>query len=254
MKVSLFFNGIIASFGFAWILILAYPFYTLKDKRAFPYEDKDGNAKLYSPTAANYFAGELVYRAENCQACHTQVIRNSSAGSEVFRKDWAGREVFDADGDLVVDTRRESDHRDYTDRFASIGESRLGPDLMNLGVRVDAQVENANAANADLIKAGQLKPFTGFELLALHLYDPRNDTAKVVGLNKWSVCPSNKHLFKKVSSAGQGSYDGLPVKTEEGYQLVPTDKGRQLINYLLGKRHDQLLPEGLNKGPAREAK
>lgn len=251
MKLKTFFIGLSASFGLPWLLVVAYPFYALTDKEAFEYEDKDGNAMLFAPREANHYGGELVYRAENCQNCHTQVIRNSFAGSEIFKSDWAGMKIFDEDGNEVVDTRRESISLDYKDSFASIGETRVGPDLMNYGMRIKAKVAKANLGNEDAIASGELKPFTAEELVYLHLYNPRHDSSTMSdgGQKDWSTCVSVSHLFDKVSSAGQGSPRALPVNTKEGIQIVPSAKAKALKNYLLGLDHDEILPEALNKGP-----
>jgi len=247
MKVQTFFIGLFASFGIAWVFVVAYPFLTLKDKEAVVWEDKDGNQHLYSPTGPNHSRGAEIYQSENCQSCHTQLIRPSSAGSEVFR-DWAGMKYFDDEGNLIVDTRRESDARDYTDNYASIGSGRMGPDLINYGVRIKAQVDKANKANKELIESGEIEPFTAEELVYLHLYNPRQDTSKEEGFKNWSSCPSNRHMFDVVKDAGQPSLDALAVKTKAGYKVLPGTKAKHLAVYLTGMVHDQLLPETIAAG------
>ncbi len=249
MKVQTFFTGLIATFGTAWVLVIAYPFFALKDQAAIEWEDKDGNPRQYSPTGQNHWRGAEVYRQENCQTCHTRVIRNSVAGSEVFRSDWAGQKHYDEDGNLLADTRRESHPLDYRDKhYASMGTGRVGPDLINYGMRVAAEVKRANEANEKAIAAGEMKPFTVEELTYLHLYNPRKDVAQSSGEKNWSNCPSNRHLFITKSAAGQGSVRALPVRTKEGSQVVPSADAKALMNFLNASQHDQMLPKSESKG------
>ena len=249
MKLQTFFIGLAVSFGIPWLLIVAYPFIALKDQQAFEYEDKDGDAQLFAPRAQNNHFGETVYRAENCQICHTQVVRNTLAGSDVFKENWAGMKIYDDQGEEINDTRRESLAIDYKDQFASIGSSRIGPDLMNYGMRVKAKVATANKANEKQIAAGEISPFTADELIYLHLYNPRKDRSPKLGEYDWSTCPSQKHLFKSVNKAGQASINALPINTKKGTQILPTARAKALKNYLLSLDHDDLVPDELNKGP-----
>lgn len=249
MKLKTFFIGLAVSFGIPWLLIVAYPFMMLKDKQAFEYEDKDGNAMLFAPRAENNSFGEIVYRSENCQSCHTQLVRNSLAGSDVFKDNWAGMKIYDDQGDEINDTRRESLAIDYKDQFASIGSSRMGPDLMNYGMRVKAKVANANKANQKKIEAGEISPFSVDELVYLHLYNPRKDRSTKLGEYDWSICPSMKHLFKSVNKAGQASVSALPVNTKQGRQIIPSARAKALKNYLLALDHDDIVPDELNRGP-----
>lgn len=247
MKVQTFFTGLIATFGTAWVLVIAYPFFALKDQQAIEWEDKDGNPRQYSPTGPHSWLGAEVYRQENCQTCHTRVIRNSTAGSEVFR-DWAGHKYYDEDNNLIADTRRESHPLDYRDkRYASMGSGRTGPDLINYGVRIEAEVARANKANQAAIEAGELKPFTAEELVYLHLYNPRKDVT-ASEQKDWSNCPSNRHLFETKPAAGQGSIRALPIRTKAGRQIVPSSKAKALMNFLINSKHDQLLPKSESKG------
>ena len=96
MKVQTFFIGIIAAFALPWLLIVAYPFMSMKNRAAVEYMDKEGKKQIYYPRDSKFQAGAEVYQQENCQACHTQLIRNSYSGSEIFRQDWAGTITFNA--------------------------------------------------------------------------------------------------------------------------------------------------------------
>jgi len=251
MNLKTFFIGISTAFGIPFLMIVVYPFLSMKNRDAVKYLDEDGNEQIYFPASATFQRGADIYQSENCQACHTQVIRNSFSGSEIFREDWAGVVTYDDRGQIETDTRRESISWDYRQNFASLGERRTGPDLINYGARIQQLVTKANAANADAIEKGEIQAFTAEELTHLHLYDPRNDTAKKLGLNSRSNCPSLAFMFEKVTDAGQGAVNALPVKTKAGYQVVPSSKIKSLTRYLLGlSRHDQL-PEGLDKSGAK---
>lgn len=249
MKLNTFFIGLAVTFGLPWVMIVAYPFLTLKSKKSFEYENKDGDAKIFAPVATNHAFGAKVYQAENCQQCHTQVVRNSLAGSDVFKSDWAGMKVYDADGNLVADTRRESIALDYKDSFASVGSNRIGPDLMNYGMRIKAKVAYANEANKKRIESGEITPFTEDELIYLHLYNPRYDRAVSADQYEWSTCSAVSHLFDKVSAAGQGGVTALPIVTKDDTQIVPSYKAKALKDYLLSLDNDDILPEELNRGP-----
>jgi len=169
MNLKTFFIGISTAFGIPFLMIVVYPFLSMKNRDAVKYLDEDGNEQIYFPASATFQRGADIYQSENCQACHTQVIRNS--------------------------TRRESISWDYRQNFASLGERRTGPDLINYGARIQQLVTKANAANADAIEKGEIQAFTAEELTHLHLYDPRNDTAKKLGLNSRSNCPSLAFMF-----------------------------------------------------------
>src|SRR4051812_7994171 len=63
--------------------------------------------------------GAEVYRANNCAACHTQMVRPAELGSDLDRG-WG---------------RRRSVARDYIfDEPVMLGSQRIGPDLANFGM------------------------------------------------------------------------------------------------------------------------
>ena len=249
MKVKTFFIGVMVAFAIPWLLIVVYPSLAYKNREAVAFLNLEGEPQIYLGGMTNHYQrGSEVYRSENCQSCHTQVIRNSFAGSEIFRQDWAGVVETDATGQVIKDTRRESTSWDYRESYASIGERRTGPDLMNYGLCVQIEVEAINAANLTDITAGLARPITAEEVVALHLYDPRNDTLKRLGFKHRSNCVSLKNdLFEKVSGAGQGSAQALPIKDKSGKQIVPNANGRALIKYLIGRKRDDKMPYVLDK-------
>lgn len=271
MKVQTFFVGTIAAFALPWVIVIAYPSYKMKNQEPVEFEDENGNVLIYHPKQENRISqGEKVYQQENCQACHTQVVRPTTTGVEVHRVNgprfydpeteettvasWAGNFTKDKTNAIIEDSRRESISQDYTfDSFAAIGERRIGPDLMNVGARFKLQAAAINKAKATLIEEGKMKPVTPEELLYLHLYNPRKDDSPENGLKKHSTCPSNGHLFERVSAAGQGANDALPLsKAGDEYQVVPTAKARNLADYLLTRDNHDTLPASMDNGPKED--
>ena len=106
------------------------------------------------------------HAAEGCVYCHTQVIRPTYAGPDMWRPGWGGRE---ADG-----LARETQPMDYTlEEVAPLGYQRIGQDLSNVGHRITTR-----------------------ELMHQHLYDPKS-------LDPDSGMPAYLHLYKK-SPYGEG--------------------------------------------------
>lgn len=150
--------------------------------------------------------GRVVYAEMGCVACHTQQVRRPTFGSDADRG-WGHRQTV---------------ARDYVGKQRiHLGNLRVGPDLRNVGER-DVPEEWAHL---------------GWEQYHhLHLYDPR---AVVPG----SVMPSFPFLYEKRPLVGEASPDALPIITEPGYEVVPTDRARALVYYLRRLRLDYDLPE-----------
>ena len=91
-------------------------------------------ASSFPKRAGRVADGAKVYAENGCYLCHTQVVRPTYAGNDLYRPDWGGLKT-DADRG---DTRRETNAYDfYGEKFAQIGVMRMGPDLSNLGRRVE---------------------------------------------------------------------------------------------------------------------
>jgi cytochrome c oxidase cbb3-type subunit 2 len=148
--------------------------------------------------------GAEVYRANNCAACHTQQVRPNNLGPDIARG-WGMRQV-------ASDTRgRYSVGEDYLyDYPVMLGTQRVGPDLANVGTRMDEKV------------------------VLYHLYDPRNKD--LPGGIPASVMPPYPFLFKTQKIGRGPSPDALPVKVEAGYEVVPTDDGQALAAYVASLR------------------
>jgi len=136
MSLRTFLIGLVASFGLPWLVLVVLPFAKMRALEPVHYaQAADRKATLYHPKRAGRTAsGALVYAANGCCQCHTQVVRPTYAGHDMNRPDWGGL-ADDADRG---DTRRETNAWDFQgETFAPIGVARIGPDLSNLGRRVD---------------------------------------------------------------------------------------------------------------------
>jgi cytochrome c oxidase cbb3-type subunit 2 len=150
--------------------------------------------------------GEQVYRANGCNACHTQQVRPKGYGGD-YARGWGAR-------DAMV----QSVNEDYLyDHPAMLGTQRVGPDLANIGLRQ-----------------------TNATMLLVHLYNPQFVMPKSV------MPPYRYLFEKhKLEVGKQPSAEALPLDAAgtPGYEVVPTDAARQLAAYLLSLHSDQLLFE-----------
>jgi cytochrome c oxidase cbb3-type subunit 2 len=154
--------------------------------------------------------GEHVYRANGCFYCHSQQVRPKGFGAD-FERHWGGR------ASIV-----QSVNQDYLyDHTVMLGNQRVGPDLMNIGLRQPNQ--------------------TNVTMLLLHIYNPQLTMPK-------SVMPPYHFLFekRKLAFGEKPSEDALPLPESElkpGYEVVPTDDAQALAAYLLSRRADAILYE-----------
>lgn len=161
------------SFALPWYFLVVAPFVAQSQATPIPYgegEEVEGGLTAYPDRvlqrrgASDY--GQKVYAAEGCAYCHTQVVRPTYAGPDMWRQNWGGRE---ADG-----LARETRPQDYANEFiAPLGYQRIGPDLANVGHRI-----------------------TTAEEMHRHLYDPKS-------VSHSSKMPSYRHLYKR-SPDGKG--------------------------------------------------
>ncbi len=138
----------------------------------------------------------------------------------------AGRDVYRAEGCIACHTQhvrggrfnadiergwgpRRSHPIDYIhDRPILMGRSRTGPDLVNIGAREARRSWHH-----------------------LHLYDPRITSPG-------SNMPTYRYLYRKQRIGDEPDPDALMLAGEHapppGYEVVPTDRARALVAYLLG--------------------
>lgn len=242
MSLRIFILGLTASFGIAWLAVVIVPYYKMRNLEPVVLnEATDGAAGIFFPKREGRIAnGARVYAENGCYQCHTQLVRPTYAGNDLFRTDAGG---LKADPDRG-DTRRETNAFDYLgESFAQIGLTRVGPDLSNVGRRVATYVDPYGV------------PVNAEQWLFQHLYRPRSQPE-----NFGSVCPPHPYLFKKVDAKGTAPSSAIPADAlfcklnGAGTAVVPTDDARALVSYLLSMKKDQPVPAVLNFGPPAQEK
>ncbi len=231
MSLRTFILGLSASFGIAWLAVVVVPFIKMRNLAPIEFnEATDGITGTFIPKRAGRIAdGAMVYAENGCYLCHSQVIRPTYAGNDLYRPDWGG---LKADPDRG-DTRRETNAYDFAgEKFAQIGVSRMGPDLSNLARRVETDY----AAKSDPA-----------QWLYGHLYNPRAEP------QRWkSTCPSFRFLFEERKVMGMPTADALSVACEDGMEIVPGPDAKALVSYLLSLKKDQKVPAVLDFAPAKK--
>ncbi len=230
MSLRTFILGLSASFGIAWLVIIVVPFVKMRNLAPIELnEATDGATGIFFPKRTGRIAnGALVYAENGCYLCHTQVARPTYAGNDLHHVDLAGLKADPERGD----TRRETNAFDFAgETFAQIGVSRMGPDLSNLGRRVEANF----AAGQDPAR-----------WLYAHLYDPRQEP------QRWrSTCPPFRYMFDTRRITGSPSAVAISVNLKEGTEVVPNSDARALVSYLLSLKKDQPVPAVLNFAPPK---
>jgi cytochrome c oxidase cbb3-type subunit 2 len=230
MSLRKFIIGLIASFGPAWLLVVVVPFIKMSGQPAIPLiKAVDGAGGIFFPKRAGRIVnGAKIYGENGCYLCHTQVVRPTYAGNDLYHADWGGLARDPERGD----TRRETLAQDFEgESFASIGSTRTGPDLSNLGRRLEAAVAAKGSGDPAA-------------WLYAHLYDPRRAPA----LRK-STCPAFRFLFIRREITGQASAAALPFGGTATTELVPGADAKALVSYLLSLKKDHAPPAALNFSP-----
>jgi cytochrome c oxidase cbb3-type subunit 2 len=231
MSFRTFILGLSASFGIAWLAVVVVPFIKMRNLAPIQLDEAtDGVTGIFFPKRTGRVAnGAQVYAENGCYLCHTQVVRPTYAGNDLYRPDWGG---LKADPDRG-DTRRETNAYDFNgEKFAHVGVTRMGPDLSNLGRRV----ESIYVAGGD-----------PEQWLFAHLYNPRQEPAK------WkSTCPSYRFLFSEEKIQGNAQSDALQSPSGSDMQLVPSADAKALVSYLLSLKKDQKVPTVLDFAPAKK--
>lgn len=193
------FTGAFITFLSAWLGLVVAPYAQLGQLEQHKTEFGD----LLPPQPSGLaLEGERVYAANGCVYCHTQQVRPIYQGSDQDRG-WGGRRTV---------------ARDYmTRRTAFLGTMRTGPDLTNVGLRLNDAAWHHN-----------------------HLYAPQS-------VNQYSIMPSYAYLYETRKIKGERSADALDLPEDlappEGYEVVPTAEAAALVAYLISLNTDYELPE-----------
>jgi len=203
-NLAKFIVGIFATLGIAWLAFVvgARSQYGDLSPTASVLEE-DGSigpdAELF-PTSLSGVAqqGAKEYASLGCVTCHTQQVRRLETGFDVERG-WG---------------LRPSVPRDYVlQKHVLLGNSRIGPDLANIGLREYSD-----------------------EWLHQHLFEPQS-------LVPSSLCPPSPFLYIEVEEES----DALVTITNEGDAtdrfINPTIRADRLVAYLQSLKQDYELPE-----------
>ncbi len=203
------FLGLLLVFLASWLGFVVAPYVQIG--RLQP--DIDDVTKDQTPPAFPGLAeeGRAVYAANGCVYCHSQQVQSRADGADIDR-DWGARRTV---------------ARDYLgDRAVYLGNSRLGPDLANIGVRKDANDPAKYSEN----------------WFYAHLYSPES---VVPG----SICPPLPFLFDRQPVTGQAAFtdvrfSGADAPSGDKEQIVPGHDAKALVAYLMAlKRSSYKLPE-----------
>lgn len=234
MSLRHFIIGLSVSFGLAWLAVVVIPFVKMRNIAPIVLDADEPDSALFFPKRAGRVAnGAEVYASNGCYNCHTQLVRPTYAGNDLFRADWGGLQGDPDRGD----TRRETNAYDFLDeKFAHIGVNRVGPDLSNIGRRVEAIYSPENPAR----------------WLYAHLFNPRYEVDR-----EKSTCPSFRYLFdeKEIGAAlpedAVTFSDGRSPGTETT-AFVPNSDAKALVSYLLSLKKDQPAATSLDFAPKQE--
>jgi cytochrome c oxidase cbb3-type subunit 2 len=189
------FLGVFVILGLSWAGLLLTAHKQLGSLSQF--KDPADDVLYPQPLSGVADEGRLVYQDLGCVSCHTQQVRFE--GADIERK-WGTRAGY---------------ARDYIrDSTVFIGQSRLGPDLRNVGVRL------GDSTSADDYN----------EWFYHLLYSPQT---AVAGTNM----PAYTFLFDVHPLAGRQPSDKALKLTGKaapppGYEVVPTARARALVTYL----------------------
>ena len=203
-NLAKFIVGIFATLGIAWLAFVvgARSQYGDLSPTASVLED-DGSiapdAELF-PTSLSGVAqqGAKEYASLGCVTCHTQQVRRVETGFDVERG-WG---------------LRPSVPRDYVlQKHVLLGNSRIGPDLANLGLRDYSD-----------------------EWLHQHLFEPQS-------LVPSSLCPPSPFLYTEVEEESDAFVTIKNEGDDSGRYINPTIRADRLVAYLQSLKQDYELPE-----------
>lgn len=149
--------------------------------------------------------GKEEYRKLGCMYCHSHQTRRKGFGAD-FERGWGDRATV---------------ARDYIyHKLVMLGTMRTGPDLTNVGQRLPVD-----------------------DWHYLHFYKPTLTSPGSV-MNPYTYLFVKQKISPKGPSPNALKFpEGSKETPEEGYEIVPTDRMRKLVAYLLSLRLDYELPE-----------
>ncbi|MFO1449181.1 MAG: cbb3-type cytochrome c oxidase subunit II [Opitutaceae bacterium] len=204
------FLGVFATLAISWAVLLLAAHRQLGSLPQF----KDPVDEVLHPQPLSGIAeqGRLVYQDLGCATCHTQQVRREDFGGDIKRH-WGERPGY---------------ARDYLrDKVVLFGQSRLGPDLRNVGARIPEA-----------------------EYYYKLLYAPES---KMGGQPIAHGMPAHKFLFEERPLNGnQPSYKAIKLPSEfapaGNVEVVPTARAEALVAFLLNLKdtYDYPVERSLN--------
>jgi cytochrome c oxidase cbb3-type subunit 2 len=197
------------------------------------FTDDDGKlSDIYPLQNLSMEQGRIVYAREGCIQCHSQQVRDSQDGTDIDRG-WGVRRTV---------------ARDYLyDDPPFLGNSRIGPDLTNVG---------APSWRNELKGDTEAPKKRDAEWHYLHLYAPSLALAQIGkggGRETDTTQPPYRYLFEMRKISGQVSSDALKLTGElappPGFEVVPSFEAKSLVAYLLSLDRSHDLKEA-SAGPA----
>ena len=182
------FLGVFIILSLSWAMVVNKPIQ--ETGHLSPVFDEEQGGRLPYGVKGAAEQGKLAYQEFGCIACHTQQVRVSSGLD--LQRNWG---------------ERQSVARDYIDQLpVLIGNTRLGPDLSNVGLR---------------------RTDTDWHLL--HFYNPQITS-------KDSNMPGYSFLYETREIVGEASARALKLPVEyavaDGYEVIPTRKAEALAAYM----------------------
>lgn len=199
-RLTTLFIGFFATFLTAWLGLVIIPYVQFGQLE--PQVDADTGDQFPAFRTGLAERGKQVYQANGCIYCHTQQIRPADL-EEGHNRGWGARRTVP---------------RDYIfDKPPQLGTMRTGPDLTNVGARLNDAAWHHE-----------------------HLYAPQSKSP-------WSTMSPYRHLYRVVQIQGEPSPKALKLTganaPQEGYEVVPTPEAEALVAYLLSLNRNYALPE-----------
>lgn len=166
-------------------------------------ENMDGMEANPRPLVGEAQRGKLVYQQMGCLYCHSQQVRRAGFGAD-FERGWGNR---------------QSVARDYIEaERVMLGTMRTGPDLSNVGLRYSELWQYQHLYNPQITSPGSTMPPYAFLFDVQPISEFRGPSPDAIQL------PDDYH-------------------PGEGMEVVPSQRARDLVAYLMNLQQDYELPE-----------
>ncbi|NNE92535.1 MAG: c-type cytochrome [Verrucomicrobiales bacterium] len=147
-------SGLGLAFGVPWFLMILIPYFQQATASPVPYSEEEGVDGFtvypdpsYGTVGASDY-GLKIYEREGCAYCHTQVVRPTYAGPDMWLG-WGGG----------PETARETRPQDFAgEAFAHLGYQRIGQDLSNVGTRSTREELHRVLSDPGSVSTGSAMP------------------------------------------------------------------------------------------------